>query len=87
MEKVRVLAPTRAFRKPLGGVVAIARSITAMIVGGVTLGFLVARVEAVVFDAVGPGMPGGHGFARFDPDATGPIAGKLTETRMHGSSQ
>lgn len=81
MDKIRVLAPTRGFGKPLGAAVAIARSITGMIVGAVTLGFLVACVEAVVLDVVGPGTSVGYGFVGLDRDETGPIAGELTETR------
>jgi len=81
MDKIRVLAPTRGFAKPLRAVGAIARSIAGMIVGAVTLGSLVACVEAVVFDAVGPGMSVGHEIANLDRDETGPIAGELTETR------
>src|SRR5271166_1458554 len=43
MEKARVSAPKRGLAKPLGGV-ALARSITGMIVGAVALNFLVACV-------------------------------------------
>ena len=70
MDKIRVLAPTRGFAKPLRAVGAIARSIAGMIVGAVTLGSLVACVEAVVFDAVGPGMSVGHEIANLDRDET-----------------
>ena len=71
MDKIRVLAKTRGFGKPLGAAVAIARSITGMIVGAVTLGFLVACVEAVVLDVVGPGTSVGYRFAGLDRDETG----------------
>jgi hypothetical protein len=80
MEKARVSAPKRGLAKPLGGV-ALARSITGMIVGAVALGFLVACVGALVLDVVGPGMSGGHGFAGLDRDVTAPLAGELIETR------
>ncbi len=81
MEKARVSAPKRGQGKPLGGV-ALARSITGMIVGAVALGFLVASVGALVLDVVGSGTAGGYGFASLDRDETRPLAGELTENSI-----
>ncbi len=67
-------------RKPLGAV-ALARSITGMIVGAVALGFVVACVGALVLNLADSGMFGGHGFAGLDRDETAPLAGELIEAR------